>query len=298
MKKNQIIFATVGVFFLGLLAIGFAKFHDPQIGKVGDYIITQKDVTYRDSVFHLYTPEDSRNPGLQQLIKAFTYAQILKNNSHPVTDEILQKEEQRIDQKTLLPEKLQSIKAVFKGDQKAYRKIFILPTYVERTIFYDFFLNNPTAQAESKKIASDFLETALKNPSQFAGLAKKGGLKTQKLFISEIEGIYFELPKEIQDNSTPKQNQAPESVSKQLKNQLQEQKNTEAEKWIKEVVNPLQVGQVFSQVIDRGEYWLVARLYKKPKKPSSPFEMETVVFPKADYNDWLERETAKVKSTF
>jgi hypothetical protein len=298
MKKKHFFLAIISLLLFSFAVLWITVFTNPILGKVGDYEITQQDVRYRNDLFHVYSPNEKASPGLEQLIKAFTYAQILKNNGHPITDDILKKEEQRIDQKTLVPEKLEIIKSIFKGDNQSYRKIFILPTYVERTIFYDFFLKDPAAQAASKKVASDFLDSVLKNPSRFSTLAQKNNLKTHQLFISQTEGVYFELPKELQDNISAGENETPEAITQELKKQTQSQKDVEAEKWIEEVINPLQVGQVFSQIIDNGEYWLVARLSKKPKKSTSPFVMESVTFPKADYSQWLEKETAKVKSTF
>ena len=57
--------------------------------KVGDYTLMEKDAHYRSAVIKIYFPDDNRDLGLDQLVRAYTYAQILKNHGREITPEII-----------------------------------------------------------------------------------------------------------------------------------------------------------------------------------------------------------------
>src|SRR3989338_8854486 len=114
--KKQKILVALGIAVLGLAGFGLyrAFYHDRVIATVGDYEITQKDKVLRDQIQRVFYPQDPHSYGLDQLVNAFSYAQILKNNGHEITEHLLRAEDMRINQNTKAPEVLQKIRALFK----------------------------------------------------------------------------------------------------------------------------------------------------------------------------------------
>lgn len=298
-KKNKIagLLIIIGITVAG---IAWIYLRDPVVARVGDYSITQSDVDFRNQIYQFYTPGDNRKPGLQQLTKALTYAQILKNNGQPVDEATILEEEKRIDSKTLMPEKLQALKALFKGNMKSYRKVFVLPTYVERVIYFEFFLKSPKVQSEEQKKALAFLRESMTEKGKFELLAKKEGLPIKTLLISESEGVRFydsgKTP--LEDNPQPgggaQPKGMPDRVSEEMNQRMAEFKKIEYEKWAKDVLEVLKIGQIFPQLVEFGEQWGVVKLIQKPKNKKQDYRLKAVTFPKADYEQWLKTETSKV----
>ncbi len=157
---------------------------DRKIAKVGGLTISQSEVKRRDDITRLYYPQEKRSLGEEQLTRAFAYAAILERHKQPITSEDLRKEASRIEQTSLMPDKLAQIKALFNGDEAMYLKVYILPTLVERLLYYEVFLHDPKIQQESLKPASDFLRTVLSKPQKFKQIAKAAGLQLQELELS------------------------------------------------------------------------------------------------------------------
>ena len=122
---------------------------DKPLAQVGNHTITAHDADYRNQVISFYYPEEKRQLGLDQLIRAYRTAEILANNGHAITPEVIENEVKRIDTQTRDPAGLAKIKAIFGEDQAAYRKIFVVPVYAERMIYFSFFLYHPEIQAPS-----------------------------------------------------------------------------------------------------------------------------------------------------
>ncbi len=230
------------------------------IAIVGSYKISEKDVQYRNQVFKNYFPEDKRELGKEELVRAFTLAQILKNNAQPLDDAILEKEAKRIDEKSQMPGRLQQLKAIFGSDRDAYLRCFVLPVYVERTLYYEFFLKNAAIQKESLKEAEDFLHKAVTSKNAFAVLKKLERFSVSRDAKLQTQGF-------VVDN----------------------------ERWLQGVVPQVKVGQVFPKIIDYGEHWMVAKLQSTTPKNKTPvYHFEAALFPKRDYSSWLEAEKQKV----
>lgn len=270
----------------------------PTIAKVGSYTITQQDIDLQEQVLRLSYPQyqgDLKQAALKQLTDAFTFAEILKNNGHPITPETLKKESDRIDKTTLMPEALAKIKSIFGGDDKIYLKVYILPVYAGRVIYYEFFLHDKKVQAEPLAAAESFLQLALKSPQAFVD--KKN--KKIQFTVSRARGIEWKEEKvgrlkKAPPSEPPPTSAAPKEIQDKLKQDQQTQESAEGKRWIEEIISKLKAGGVHSQVIDQQtDYWVV-RLVKVSVKDKDSFEMEAALFPKADYSKWLEAEKAKI----
>jgi len=263
------------------------------VAEIGEYKVHERDVVFRDGVIRVYYPQETRSMGLLQLRRAFSYATILKNNGRPITEAIVQGEQERIDKETLAPVMLQKIRAIFGSDAAAYRKDFVLPMYVERVIYYDFFLNDPRAQSGSIAQARNFLKDAAAEPGRFADLAKAWSKTTTGLTISRDGGLQWDRPKEAETAGAPPTQGVPAGIQQKLAERARERGADDGSKWIDEVISRLKPGQVYGKLIDMGEHWVVAR-YVGPVKGGA-HRIAAVLFPKADFNRWLESEEKKVK---
>jgi hypothetical protein len=259
------------------------------VARVGHYTITQKDIDYRDQVVHLMYPQEKSKPGKKQLIDAFTAAMILEKYGKPITPEIIKADADRIDRSTRAPELLVKYKAIFGSDQEGYLKNYVLPSYADRTLYYDLFLNDPRIQKDSYESAHRHLEE-LK--------AGKGPFKPKTVFrISEARGLRMELI-----NDPRAQKSAPQITDlsaphlpwkKQWEKELSENQKLEAKKWLEEIAMPLKKGEYFSKVIDRGENWCIVRSLGVSAK-GREYVLEAEFSPKLDYSEWLAGERKQV----
>jgi hypothetical protein len=268
---------------------------DAVIAQVGQFTITRQDVARRDAIHRLYFPWDERKLGLEELVHAYTAAQILINNGYPITPPVIEAEERRIQQTTLMPEMLTRIKSLFQGNQDGYRRVYVLPTLAERVIYYDFFLHDPKAQAESLRKAESFLAKAKKDSPHFRELAREAGLTVSSFTVSLSEGMRWPNRKQDPNGKVAARSAGmPAKVAEALKND-KTQAQKDAKRWIKEVIAPLQEGQVYGKPVDFGEQWLVIRLFGPTPHTEDSYELECISIPKDPYEAWLESESKKVR---
>jgi hypothetical protein len=234
-------------------------------------------------------------------MKAMVSAQILANNGVAMDDEALKKEQARIDKETGLPEFLARIKAVFKGDMAAYRKVYVLPVYAGRMIYFDFFLHNKAIHAESERAAQDFINKVKSDPKSFDKLMKELNLKSSFFTISAYDGFDYEMPGDKDPRRagpkgmkiiTPEKNAA---LKARFEADQKRQQSDEAVRWINEVIKPLKPGDVYNKVIDRSESWQVVRYIGPVKGEKDKYKLEGIHFPKADYGKWTEEQMKKVE---
>lgn len=299
-KKNLII--ALGIAVLGMTCFGLyrAFYHDRTIATVGEYKITEKDKILRDQIQQVFYPKDPNSYGLDQLVTAFTYAQILKNNGHEITEHLLRAEDMRINQNTKAPEVLQKIRALFKGDEEAYKKVFLLPTYAERTIYYDFFSKSPKAQESSLAKVRDFLSLLEQTKRPLQDLASESNLMFKKFTLSKEKGLEWEQEarkKQKNDAKNPgiidMSAQAPAEIRNHVDQKFQGKALESAQFWIDNVLNNMKPGEVLQSPVDYEETWLVVK-YVKPLGKAK-FQMEAVFIPKNNYQQWLDAETAKIQ---
>lgn len=291
-KKRAVFFTTsVLVFTVGILVGRFSKPH--KIVTIGDYTLTDADIACRDAVIKTSFPNESRNLGLSQLVKSYQHAQILKNHGYEITPDKIKAEKERIDRASLMPEKLTKIKSACGGDGPAYEKAFIVPTLADRTIYFDFFLNNKDIHRESFERAYSWKEKVIKSPSSFRNMAEEEKIVVNQLKVSASRGI--ELVENQPEPRADSKNlqEAPEAIRKRFDS---DQKATalEGTQWIEEIIKPLRPGEISAKVIDQRETWAVIKLIGKDSKDKDAYVVESALFPKRDYRDWLSAEKQKV----
>lgn len=283
-KKYILISAAV---ILTLVIGGYFVFHDPVIAKVGDVKISKKEAQYRDQVIRLYFPEEKRLMGMYQLIKSAYNLEVLKNNSVYFQDAQIDQEEKRIEQNTKRPQQLKQIKDIFGADHEAYRRVFVLPTLVDRYIYFDFFTNNEKIHSESLHAAHEFIQEVGPQGEKFRSFAQKNGLQVIPLKISLNEGLSWGPDDGVASNASK------EAKKRESKKADPKHIDEEAKKWYDLLIKNLKEGEVATIPIDRDEVWLVAH-YLRQKTPTL-FELEVVPFRKSEFGPWFETEKAKIK---
>jgi hypothetical protein len=267
-----------GMMFGFLVTSTMGCSQNPVIAKVGRYAITKKDFEYRNQITALEYPSRNEDIGLQQLVKSYTLAEILQRNGHAITEQTLDQEEIRIDTHTRDRPMLEKIKAIFKGNRPAYRKVYILPVYAGRTIYFDFFLNDPKIQAPSKVLASELLAEAIKNPSSFDRLTDARDLKYIDLSISESGGIQERRANRSKEIHEPRNDQ---------------QQNEETKFWIETVLGGAVPGKMVNRVVDHRENFILVKYISFIKKNKS-HQIQVVLIPKTNYQKWLDSQIAAV----
>ena len=293
---------------LSLPTLACAPGNSKVVAQVGDYPLTQKMVDLREKVAKVYYPKEPTKVGLLQLTRFYTYAQILKNHNRPVTDQALEQEEKRIDANTRDPDTLNKIKDIFGKDHESYRKVFILPAYVDRIFYYDFFLNTPELQAQFTNKAEEFFREATAAPQDFVKLAQKHSFTVQEVTLDPNEGLEWQpygKAKEKHKGEGPRMiDQSSKSkVQIDLQSRMEKEQNSfkkeQAQHWLAEVVANTKPGALFHSLVDMQEQWVVLKyLGKKPVKKGPPqYLFHAVNFPKADFSKWLTEEQGKVVVT-
>jgi uncharacterized protein (UPF0335 family) len=274
---------------------------DPVLMKIGRFEITKKDADQRLQVVQIFYPSNKNNEaGLIQLQNAYVIAQVMENNGEVINEHKLINETDRIDASTKNPKMLNDIKAIFKNksgdfDVKAYRKVFILPAFVERQIS-GLFQSLPIHQRTHAE-AMDLYHEALKNPSEFLKLGKAKKKKIGYWTVSRKNGLAFESEKrskkkiEKGNSLIDMSEKGNKEVYEQVQQQFSGMQDEIVERWLSEIVAPTELGKMVDKIIDHSESWLVLRLIEKTNNEG---HFEAVVFEKANFSDWLEAEKKKV----
>lgn len=276
--------------------------------EVGRYSLTEKDIQYRQKVALVYYPlEKDPHLGLLQLKKAYSLAEILARHGRPITEQVLNSEEYRIEQNSKDPITLKKIIDLFNGDKESYRRVFVLPTYAERVIYFDFFLNNFKIHEKAHQYAVDFYTKIKSDPKNFFKMAAQLGYKKSLLTISKKYGFQWQAESSIKQNSNLKSSSTSQTVidlsseavaAKTQRHKIEEEAKlievNEAAHWITEIASPTKPGEVVEKIIDRSEVYMVVR-YLGPKRANGDqYNFEVVLFPKINFANWLNEEMRKV----
>lgn len=284
------VYFSFGFFVVVIFATSlFYIFHDPKLAEIGDLQISKSEAEYRDKIIWLENPNEKRQMGLYQLIQSSINQQILMNHGVDFPAEIIQQEARRMDENSKNPQQLQKIKDIFGKKTKAYAKVFVLPTLVNRMIYSDFFLNDESVHSITLQKAKDFTEAALKDPRNFHQLALEKSYSVKKLTVSLKGEMDWGI---TQKSRFLNQNQKSDSGSS-----LQRYFNPsslqfeEAQKWLSMTAD-LKPNQVFPMPINHGASLLTIRYLGQMKSKHS---FEYVQFEKLDYQKWQRAEKEKIE---
>lgn len=260
----------------------------PVVERIGDRAITEEDVSRRVAVNDVYYPDydgDKRAGALSELERAFTRDRVLKKYGVMVTAARLEDEARRIDSKTLMPEKLAAIKAVFGDDRASYLKVYVLPVLVDRLLYADVFSGERGPQKAVFLKARQALHDVVahgwgKNRTKDFCLSRTEGLTERSLFGKQAEArrVGVQL-----DQS---------SVEAQVRAQTDDAMKVNAAQeydWIKtHIAAHYKEGAVYPDLVERDDAFFVIAMGRPCDRKALGFR--ALVFPKVDYATWLEGE--------
>jgi hypothetical protein len=268
---------------------------DPVIAEIGRFKITESYARYRDGVERALNPHETRNLGLSYLGRVYPLAEIYLVNGQRLDQETLLKEEKRIDRETAAPEVLAQVKAVFGDHHQAYLDVYVLPVYVERELYFGYFLKSPIAQAKSISQAEELLREANVAPEKLESIAKAHGNPTAKFTVSLQNGLEWPPPP-----PSPGSKARPNPEEDRLRAALAAQAagseaNSIGRQWIEQLIRPLKPGMLVSRVIDGGNSWQVVRYVRPAPDRKDAYEMQGAFVPKDRFDEWLKTEKTKIK---
>jgi hypothetical protein len=267
------------ILIFSLLISGCQWFRSNTVATVGDYQITQQDLNYRKKVIKIYNPRETRDLSYLQLKEAFLLASILKNNGVEVSDTTLKKEASRINEKSNNQEVLAKIRAVFGKDIESYLKVYVLPIYVKREIYYNLFLKSESIHDETLKKAKLIIASAESSRENLQALATQNELRFLEFYISPRYGM---VPFSEIENFVKKQYD--ESFKGSNIGKL----------WVDEVVSSTKPGEIYKNIVNFGETWLVVKYVKQFKKTDF-YHIQGIEIKKIAYSEWLANEKLKIK---
>lgn len=284
MKKTPwILFLAISIFAIGVY---YFRFYNPEVLQIGSTKILEKDVQYRDQIIQLEFPGDNRSAGLAQLKKFAYYQAILKNHGIEITDDLLFKEDERINKNTRNPDQLKKIKNLFGDDHKAYLNNFVRPTLITRTVYNDLYLKDDSTLEETYNKALEYQNILEKNPNLLSDFAQKNQLQLVPLYVSKANGVLW----------NPDRQQKMLGINKDTKNvaagQINEDLHPEQMKFWMDIVKITEPNHFSKKIVDTDLNWQIV-FYKGMKKQ---FQHQFLVLniPKKSYDDWLKSETKKI----
>jgi hypothetical protein len=271
---------------ISLVSIGCSK----PIARVGRYEITSRDAELRREVALAFYPDlKEKSVGAQQLISAFTTAEILASRGMDLSDAALEREAARIDSSTRDPERLERIKAIFGRNRAAYLKDFILPTLVERSIYFDYFRNDPSLRDQALERPRAMIERVRSGKRGFAEAAKDLGVKPIRVSVTRSEGFRMDGEK-----PEPAGAGAENPRVTEMRERMKQATLDEAARWIEGLLSKLKRGETFAEPVPYFESWAALRLDRVVTKGTS-YRVTLAVFPPADFQKWFDEAKRSVK---
>lgn len=297
LKKTQIFLVL-----FTMLIVGSFVFYQKKnfVLTVGEYNLTSTELNYRSQVNRIYYPDYQGNieaSSLEQMRKAFTKALIMKKYGMEITDELLVNEKERIQASTRDPKMLEKIQKIFGSDDLGYLKVFVLPTLVDRAIYYNLFLNNSEIHLENKKKAQIYLEAVLTGKVKFGDALNTITPRQESAQVSEKLGFEF---KNDHSKTTQLQEQdakIPANIKKHLDETRIKKIASDYTYWSDLLVKNPTVDSLIPTVIEFDSYFMVGKiktLNNKNGKIDSAIDL--LVFDKQDFGAWLQEQETLVKT--
>jgi len=295
LKKNGIGLILAVIVVLGAGAIYWNYFSpDRTLAVVGETKISYRDAEYRDKVVRIYFPEEKRKMGLYQLVKSARNVEILRNHGVEFDREKVAAEYQRMQSESKDPKMLDQIRQVFGRDEEAFLRDFVLPNLVDHYIYYEFFLVNPSVQAESLKQANDFIKFIDMNKGkEFTKLAEEKNITTDTLTLSLKKGMLWGAQVKARKDRGG-EGRPGGMVDPKVAEFLNTDTIQEAEVWYDKLIKHMKPGEFFVEPVSVGEAYLVIHYVQQVNKDEH--KLEAAFFPKQNYSQWYAKEEAKIKS--
>lgn len=285
----RLIVSCIGILLLAYVSPrqGEAGQSVQPIARIGQQTISLAAWNTRTELLRIDSMPQAESYALYQLLKMYCYEAIAQKYGYPLTDTMLQAEAKRIDSTTLMPDRLQQIKALC-GSPVLYQEVFVKESLYPRWL----------------KVCFDRDEKQHRNKAEQATALFTRALLEPHLFASDSCLAFWLDPNHLQpvlkmvptaDSSaahfidqTKKQNT---QVQMQVESQMQTQENAIAQQ-LYQLVRKLKEGQLHPRVLEMPQaFWILKHCGQDGEK----YKINVLEIPKNDFSQWIEQEIRQIE---
>ena len=259
------------------------------IVKVDKFSISKSNVAKRTSILELDNIQNAQDYALFQLTKMACLEYLMFKLEISLSDSILNLEAQRIDARSLRPEKIRLIKKIC-GDHHTYLSMFIKESLAPRMLFDEFKWNQGIHQ-EQGDLVKEYFSEILNDRRSF----EKDSLYGQgiKDFILDERGLRL-----LQNNVDQRPIGIPQNVQglvdPSVQNRMSQMMNSKNDFFInqlKDVIRNTNSGSFHERPIQTEDAFWIMQIKRKEGNSSW---LRVLSIPKKNFNSWLEREMATI----
>lgn len=286
--------------FLMCVAVGCTNDPGDRFAEVGSQQLSISDVDLRVKEQRLENSGSgvSRELAARQLLSAMLGAEVLAKHAGPhatrITSEVLESEAARIDQATLMPDKLREIKALF-PTRSSFLNLYVLPVYVNRELYYGLFLRNREFHREAIGRLEAFSakyerRTAGNKGLTFGAIASASGLTFSQAKVTAGGFIPLNGKKETAPTvaSYAPGSDIPMNVQAAAFGRGSE--DQDAKRLIDEVLSTLPDGQL-TPVLEWPSHFSVMRILKRQ---GGTYWVEIAAVEKTGFPEWFQKEARSI----
>lgn len=270
MKSKQWLPVFLGI---NLALVGCTR--NPIVAEVGSTKISKKEVELRAQAMKAFSPQLNDKIALEQLIRSYTLAEVMKSKGMKGFDESVAQEAKRIDDSSKNNPKMAEVKKVFGRDDAAFKKLFVVPMLADRLAYMEGYLKDQEFHKNQKEKAEKFLVDSQKNSGNMEEMAKKNGYFYKKGVMDSAKGLVWEADRNVASGNLP----GGPFI---------------AEQWKKTVLNNTPAGKVAPTLVEQGNMWVVLKNGGASAKAKGATEVVAVVIPRQPFGAWLEKNKSSV----
>lgn len=267
------------------------------VARVGETAISAEDVAYRQAVVTVRSGEEfPAHLALLQLIQEALLAEVGRAYGVVVTEEMLAEEAARVEATSRDPETLARVRAVFGGDEVAYRRLVLQPILVNQLLHARFSLGHDI-QAEPLARAQEVLAGALADAASLPTLAEEFGGEYRQLEIVGGRIRHGDEPFDGAplDQARDGQDRGGEVLPPELAQYDVEWPDYDRE-FVEQVVLGLAAGELHPRVVEDRHSFMVVRLLSLENGGEDGL-LESVVIPKLAFDPWFQTQSQRVPLT-
>jgi hypothetical protein len=265
--KTLFLSLVLALFSLSLVSCNRNKV----VAEVGSEKIKKGDVALAVKAMSIFSPGTDEKKALEQLIEGFTLIEILKTKPGLTLEPAAEEESKKLSSTKEGDSPLLKMKSVF-GDEKTFRKLFLLPMVASRLAYTEVYLKDDEFHKPRKERAEMLLAEVQKKPAAFQELAEKSGLPYQKGTVSASEGVVW---------------------GPQADASLLPRGPKIAEEWKKAALDATPAGKIAPKLIEGETYWVVLKNLG-PSAEKGKTDIAVSAITKEPFGVWLEKQKENI----
>ncbi len=245
------------------------------LAEVGSLPITKADVDLRLKAMTVFSPQQSETIALEQLIRSYTIAEVLKKKGLSELDKKIDAEAKRIDESAKANPKMAEVRKVFGRDNSAFKKIFVLPMMADRLAYTEGYLKDEDFHKPQREKGENFLAEVQKSGGSFEEIAKKYGFLSKRGIIDPVKGLVWDADKSSAVGNLPS---GPFI----------------AQQWKKVALDATAPGKVTGKLIDQGNFWVALKNSSTAAKNKGSTQITAVIIHRDPFSAWLEKNRTAI----